>query len=86
MHLADSSVWLTIARSLAVFNIGKAVDEHGNTIEPIAEFTPGIISHPLPFEVAIKPRSAKHEALIRSVEADYPWEKSDAEYLESIKL
>ena len=81
--LADSSVFLTIAQSLAAFNIGKALDDNGKPIEPKVEFTPGIISHPAPFQCTIKPRSAQHEQLIRDVEKIYPWEESDAKALES---
>jgi cytochrome P450 len=44
----------------------------------------GVISHPAPFKIAIKPRSPRHEALIRSIEKIHPWQKSDAEVLESI--
>lgn len=82
--LADSSVWLTIAQSLAAFNIKKALDKDGKEIEPKVEFTPGIISHPVPFQCTIKPRSKEHEDLIRKVEVDYPWEESDAKALESV--
>ena len=78
--LADTSVYLTIAQSLAVFDISKAV-ENGKEVEPIVEFTPGTISHPAPFRTSIKPRSPEHEALIRSVLVDHPWEESDAKFL-----
>lgn len=78
--LADSSVFLTIAQSLAVFDISKVV-ENGKEVEPIVEFTPGTISHPVPFRTSIKPRSPDHEALIRSILVDHPWEESDAKFL-----
>ena len=78
--LADTSVYLTIAQSLAVFDIRKEV-ENGKEVEPIVEFTPGTISHPEPFKTSIKPRSSEHEALIRSVLVDHPWEESDAKFL-----
>ncbi|KAL5501294.1 hypothetical protein ACEPAH_8554 [Sanghuangporus vaninii] len=84
-ELADSSVYLSIAQALAVFNIGKIV-ENGKVIEPIVQFQPGIISHPVPYKISIKPRSAKHEALIRSIEEEYPFQESDAKELESIKI
>ena len=78
--LADTSVYLTIAQSLAVFNISKAV-ENGKEIDPIIYFQPGIISHPAPYKAFIKPRSPEHEALIRSVAVEHPWQESDAKYL-----
>ncbi|CAJ2510785.1 Uu.00g064100.m01.CDS01 [Anthostomella pinea] len=84
--LADSSVWLTVARSLAVFDITKGSNDAGEKIEPVVRFTPGTISHPLPFKTNIKSRSAKHEKLIREVETLHPWEKSHADELESIHM
>jgi hypothetical protein len=38
MHLAESSVWLLIASVLATLKISKAVDEHGNVIEPEVKY------------------------------------------------
>ncbi|TDL20094.1 cytochrome P450 [Rickenella mellea] len=77
-ELADSSIFLGIAMSLAVFNITKARDEHGIEIEPGCEFTSGMISHPKPFRCDIKPRSAKAAALVRSVDEEYPSLENDA--------
>ncbi|KAL1962244.1 hypothetical protein VTN77DRAFT_9900 [Rasamsonia byssochlamydoides] len=82
-ELADSAVYLSIAQSLAVFNIQKVV-ENGQEVDPVVQFTPGIISHPVPYKTSIKPRSPQHEALIRSLEQDYPWQESDSAVLESI--
>ncbi|KAK5174015.1 uncharacterized protein LTR77_001095 [Saxophila tyrrhenica] len=81
--LAETSVWLTVAKSLAVFEISKGV-ENGVEVEPDIRFTPGIISHPMPFKASIKPRSKQHEDLILKVEAEHPWEESDAEKLQSL--
>lgn len=41
-HLADASVYIACATSLAVFNIGKAVED-GIVIEPLHENTSGTI-------------------------------------------
>jgi hypothetical protein len=38
MNLVDSSLWFLLASMLATLDISKAVDEHGNTIEPVVEF------------------------------------------------
>jgi hypothetical protein len=84
--LADHTVWLTVARSLAVFDITKGTEAGGKEISPNVRFTPGVISHPEPFVASIKPRSAQHEELIRRVELEHPWEASDAEQLQSIQL
>src|ERR1700733_3345832 len=78
--LADSAIYLTVAQSLAVCTVSKAV-ENGKEIEPVFQFSPGIISHPAPYQTSIKPRSPEHEALVRAVEMEHPWEEGDAKYL-----
>ncbi|KKA21750.1 Cytochrome P450 oxidoreductase OrdA-like protein [Rasamsonia emersonii CBS 393.64] len=82
--LADTSLYLSIALSLAVFNIGKPLDENGKEVEPVVEMQPGVISHPAPFQTRITPRSPQHEKLVRAVEVEHPWKKSDAEVLQNI--
>ncbi|KAH8704131.1 cytochrome P450 [Talaromyces proteolyticus] len=77
-HLADESLFLTVSRLLASFNITKAVDEQGKEIEPEVKPTPGLISRPLEFPYDIKPRSAKHIDLIRSVGVENPLKGGDA--------
>ena len=44
-HLIDSSVWLLIASMLATLDISKAVDEHGNTVEPVVKYDNSIFRH-----------------------------------------
>ncbi|KAJ5428015.1 Cytochrome P450 E-class group I [Penicillium cf. griseofulvum] len=75
--LADNTLYLSAARSLAVFNIMKAVED-GKEVDVQPKFQPGVISHPLPWKFNIEPRSADHESLIRSVEQQHPWEASNA--------
>ncbi|KAJ5987004.1 hypothetical protein N7451_011369 [Penicillium sp. IBT 35674x] len=79
--LAENTVYLSVSRSLAVFNISKAV-ENGKEVEVKAEFQPGVISHPVAWKCDMKPRSSAHEALILSVETEHPWEESDAAALQ----
>ncbi|KAF5019368.1 hypothetical protein F66182_8618 [Fusarium sp. NRRL 66182] len=79
--LADNAMYLTIAQTLAVFSISKDEAEAAEEIR----FTPGIVSHPAPFNAVIKPRSEHHEKLVRALEQVYPWEKSDGHVLESIQ-
>ncbi|KAG1813931.1 cytochrome P450 [Suillus subaureus] len=69
LHLADASIWISTAMSLAVFDISKVVE---NGVEIIPEFEPslGSISHPKPFKCSIKPRSATALGLIRQ-DANY---------------
>ncbi|EPQ59616.1 cytochrome P450 [Gloeophyllum trabeum ATCC 11539] len=68
MNLADASIFISCAMSLAAFDIAKVVDASGNVLEPVLDNTSGTISHPKPFPCSIKPRSPKAEALIRSIE------------------
>ncbi|KAI0521821.1 cytochrome protein [Xylaria bambusicola] len=84
--IADSSVWLTIVRSLAVFNISKGLDENGRETEPNVQFLPGLISRPADFKATIKPRSPEHEALIRQLEELHPWEESNAAEIREMKI
>ncbi|PNP50971.1 hypothetical protein THARTR1_08592 [Trichoderma harzianum] len=81
-YIVDDSLFLTIARLLATFNISKAVDEQGMPVEPKVEYMPGLVSRPANFPFRITVRSEKHEELIKSIEVDHPWEKSDADLLE----
>lgn len=79
--LADSSMFLIIAQSLAAFNITKAIDETGKEIEPKVEFTPGQLSAPVELRCTVKPRSKQYEEMIQSVESEFPWEKSSLQAL-----
>lgn len=81
--LADITVYLSVAQSLAVFNVTKAV-ENDKEVEVKPEFQAGVISHPVPWKFNITPRSSAHKDLILSVEKLHPWEQSDAPELENI--
>ncbi|BCS17694.1 cytochrome P450 [Aspergillus puulaauensis] len=76
--LADSNLYLTISTSLAAFDIGKAVRD-GKEVDLQPHFVPGMVSHPAPFVVGIKPRDPKYEEIIRSVEGELLWETRDAD-------
>ncbi|KAH8879294.1 cytochrome P450 [Thozetella sp. PMI_491] len=78
-HLARASMFLTIAQTLAVFDILKGVDRDGNELEAQLETIPGIVAHPVEFPFRIVPRSEKHASLIRSSQPAA--EESDASYL-----
>ncbi|TFK43282.1 cytochrome P450 [Crucibulum laeve] len=64
LHLADASVFISCAMTLAAFNISKVV-ENGVIIDPIHDNTTGAISHPKPFKCWIQPRSNKAISLIQ---------------------
>ncbi|KAF2024274.1 cytochrome P450 [Setomelanomma holmii] len=83
-YVADNALFITIAQSLAVFKIEK-LKENGKVVEPEAKFEPGVVSHPVPYRTSIMPRSAEHEKRIRKAEQEFPWEESDAKYLETLK-
>jgi cytochrome P450 len=79
--LADSTVFLTIAKSLAVFNI-QPDGEDG----VLKEFLPGVISHPVPFRLRITPRSMVSEELVRAVEREVPRGEGDKELINSVEV
>ncbi|KAF7715039.1 Cytochrome P450 [Penicillium ucsense] len=68
--LAGNTVFLTVAQTLAAFNIKNAIQDGVPASSP-PRLTPGLISHPSPFLFTIKPRTPVHEALISSVEQEY---------------
>ena len=83
--LADSILFLTIAQSLAVFEISKGVDQQtGKEIEPLLGTKPGLVTHLFPFQCKIVPRSEEHAKLIRKVELEHPWEEGDAKLLKGL--
>ncbi|KAJ7459915.1 cytochrome P450 [Mycena latifolia] len=65
-HLADATVWATIASVLATFTIGKAKDAAGNEIDIKPVYSDGFVSHPEPFECSITPRSETAKDLIQA--------------------
>ncbi|PPJ52394.1 hypothetical protein CBER1_09786 [Cercospora berteroae] len=79
--LAQSSVFLTVAKTLAVFDIAKALDAKGNVIEPDTQMVAGLVSHPAPFEARIVPRSDRHAELVLEVEKTHPTKESSAKEL-----
>ncbi|KAG6038113.1 hypothetical protein E4U41_004535 [Claviceps citrina] len=83
-YLADDTLYLTISRIIAAFNVTKKLDEQGKPLEIKIGATAGLISHPVPFPYNIAPRSAKHAELIRATEIDHPWEESDSVHLANV--
>ncbi|THH16207.1 hypothetical protein EW146_g4394 [Bondarzewia mesenterica] len=66
IHMASTSIFLSVASTLATFNIAKARDSAGKEIEPKFDFDTGIVAHPKKYECSISPRS---EAAVRLIEA-----------------
>ena len=84
--LADSSLFLTFAQSLAAFDIRKAVDASGLEIEPEHTFGSGIIAKPALFRIRVMPRSRGHAELIEEAVKQLPLKTSDAEALRSMDI
>ncbi|KAF2014331.1 cytochrome P450 [Aaosphaeria arxii CBS 175.79] len=78
-YVADNALFITIAQSLAVFDIKP------DGALPKVAFESGAISHPVPYRTSIKPRSELHRALIEKSLKKYPWEESDSKELLDIK-
>lgn len=80
-YFADANIFLTVAQTLAVFDIRKAVKD-GVELDVKLEATPGIASHPKEYPYNIVPRSDKHAALVRTVGKEHPWGANDACFIE----
>lgn len=76
--LADESLFITIARLLATFDIKMAADESGNEVAPQIATTSGLICRPVDFPYSIKPRNEQSMHLIRSVQGRLSSEDEDA--------
>ncbi|KAF8992234.1 cytochrome P450 [Cyathus striatus] len=65
-YVATSSVWITLASMLAVFDITKPLDKDGKAVEPVDEGLPGLIVFPKSLQCDFKPRSKAAYELVRS--------------------
>lgn len=81
-YFTDASVFATIAKTLAVFNIEKALDIHGNPIDVTMEHIPGMINRPKDFAFKIAPRSTHHIELLRRIVREQHFEESDSTLLD----
>jgi cytochrome P450 len=79
--LADASLFLTFAQSLAVFRIEKQVNKEGKVVEPRHKYMGGIVAYPGEFGVRMRPRSERCGELIKEVVERHGWQESDAELL-----
>jgi len=70
IHLADSSIWINIAKSVAAFNVTKTVGPDGQVIVPVAETTDGLVVRPMPFVCDVKPRFPSIPDLVHKALAD----------------
>ncbi|KAG1743803.1 cytochrome P450 [Suillus lakei] len=58
-HLAEASLWSSMACLLAIFKFSKAKDEIGREIELKPQWSGWITVRPLPFPCSVTPRNAK---------------------------
>lgn len=65
---AFDAIWIVVASILSVYEISKATDESGETVEPKVEYTSHLLSHPKPFKCRIIPRSPQARSLIQQTE------------------
>ena len=79
--VADTSLFLIIAHTLAIFNIRKPIGPDGKEVEPRVAFTPGIVSHPVQYACTFTVRSAEHESLVLKFAHETPFEEGNAEQL-----
>lgn len=63
--LADETVFIACAMSIAVFDIQKKVRD-GVVLEPVRRMVPGFISYPEPYEIDVRPRSIQTTAFIQA--------------------
>lgn len=81
-RLAESTLFLAMAKVLATFDISKGRDAQGREIEPEIGIGPGAVASPRPFSVTVKPRDDSAVQLVRSVETEDTVGEGDAKYLD----
>ncbi|KAJ7644946.1 cytochrome P450 [Roridomyces roridus] len=71
-HLADSSVWINVAKAVAGLDITRALGADGKEIDPVADTTDGIITRPLPFTCIVQPRTDQVVQLVAEATMEAP--------------
>ncbi|KAL5639453.1 hypothetical protein ACGC1H_006825 [Rhizoctonia solani] len=65
--VAQTSVWLSIALTLAAFNVTPLIGEDGKPVLPSLEYSNTTVTHPKPFQCNIVPRSDKIKETIEEI-------------------
>ena len=66
MHVAERSLFISMARLLWAFKFEKVTDENGKEITPDRyDIIEGVIAQPRPFPVKITPRSATRVEIVQ---------------------
>ncbi|KIK54106.1 hypothetical protein GYMLUDRAFT_249860 [Collybiopsis luxurians FD-317 M1] len=63
-YMADNTVWLCIASTLAMLKVVKAKDDKGIEIPISGEYTHNFLRHPKPYQCSIVPRSLYAKELV----------------------
>ncbi|KAI0030105.1 cytochrome P450 [Vararia minispora EC-137] len=66
-YLAQLSIWLATVSLLSCFEASHAKDDLGENIPVSADYTDGLIVHPVPFKYALRPRGDWAVRLIHSI-------------------
>jgi fumagillin biosynthesis cytochrome P450 monooxygenase len=82
-YIASDTLFLTMARLLATFDIRKAVNENGRELEVAPQSRAGIIDCPALFPYDIRPRSKEQIDLIIRSQKQVPEESGDPLHLET---
>ncbi|TFK92562.1 cytochrome P450 [Polyporus arcularius HHB13444] len=82
-HFAGESLFITMASLLHCFDIGPPLDERGQPIIIVPEWTDGLLSYVVDARCTVTPRSTQAEALILQAQSQIPgalasWSRSDA--------
>lgn len=71
MHLAERTVWRTMAQILWAFSIEPGLDAEGNKVDLAnTAFYETMVYQPEPFQVRFIPRSEKHAQVVRDASAE----------------
>ncbi|KAJ5160072.1 uncharacterized protein N7482_007076 [Penicillium canariense] len=84
--IAETSIFLMVAHTLALFDIRIPIGKDGKQIEPTVDVTPGLLSHPISYKAAFTPRGREHEQLIIEFEKTHPFDEGDSKALTSALL
>ncbi|KAG6848816.1 hypothetical protein H0H93_013773 [Arthromyces matolae] len=64
--LADESLFIIVAMSLAVLDVSRGIDKDGKMVKPVFQPLSGVVSQPTPFECSIKIRNPESLVLLNS--------------------
>lgn len=81
-RLADSTVFLAVAKVLAAFDISKGRDAQGREVEPEIGIGSGAVASPLPFSVVVAPRNETIFQLIHPADEEQSEGERDAKFLD----